>query len=77
MANYVRKTFTWHWRSVLRLPRPLLEDFTLLCTCFSLSKAEAAAVESVLPEIVEVTFCAMLLNEILSSELFTSTQLKE
>jgi len=35
----------------------------VLCPCFSLAEAEAAAVEFELPEIVEMTFYAMLLNQ--------------
>ncbi|KAJ8445655.1 hypothetical protein Cgig2_009056 [Carnegiea gigantea] len=52
MANYVRETFTWHWRSASCLPRPLPEDFNVLCLYFSLAEAEAGATESELPEIV-------------------------
>ncbi|KAJ8436722.1 hypothetical protein Cgig2_027393 [Carnegiea gigantea] len=65
MANYVKDTFTWRWRSASRPPRPLPEDFNVLCPCFSLAEAEATAAESELPEIVQATFYAMLLNEML------------
>ncbi|KAJ8427754.1 hypothetical protein Cgig2_008558 [Carnegiea gigantea] len=65
MANYVRMTFTWRWRSASRLPCPLPEDFNGLCPCFSLAEAEAAAVESGMPEIIQATFYAILLNEML------------
>ena len=47
----------------MRLPHPLPEDFHVLCLCFSLAQAEGAAAEFELPEIVQVTFYAMLLNE--------------
>ncbi|KAJ8429347.1 hypothetical protein Cgig2_008794 [Carnegiea gigantea] len=46
-------------------PRPLPEDFNVLCSCFSLVEAEAAAAESGMPEIIQATFYAMLLNEML------------
>ncbi|KAJ8419880.1 hypothetical protein Cgig2_000617 [Carnegiea gigantea] len=65
MANYARETFTWHRRSALRPPRPLPEDFDVLCPYFSLAEAEAAAAESGLPEIVQATFYAMLLSDML------------
>ncbi|KAJ8437037.1 hypothetical protein Cgig2_025884 [Carnegiea gigantea] len=65
MANYVKETFTWRWRSASRPPRPLSENFNVLCPYFSLAEAEATAAESGLPEIVQATFYAMLLNEML------------
>jgi len=65
MVNYVRETFTWCWRSTSCPPRPLPKDFNVLCPCFSLAEAEAAAAESELPEIIQVTFFAMLLNDML------------
>ncbi|KAJ8436120.1 hypothetical protein Cgig2_001147 [Carnegiea gigantea] len=65
MANYVRETFTWCWRSASRPPRPLPADFNVLCPCFSLAEAEAAVAESELSEIIQVTFYAILLNKIL------------
>ncbi|KAJ8432368.1 hypothetical protein Cgig2_021902 [Carnegiea gigantea] len=65
MAHYVKGTFTWRWRSASRPCRPLPEDFNVLCPCFSLAEAEAEAVaaELELPEIVQATFYAMLLND--------------
>ncbi|KAJ8424430.1 hypothetical protein Cgig2_010659 [Carnegiea gigantea] len=63
MANYMRETFICHWRSALRPPRPLPEDFHALCPRFSLAEAEGAAAEFELPEIVQATFYTMLLNE--------------
>ncbi|KAJ8450717.1 LOW QUALITY PROTEIN: hypothetical protein Cgig2_021189 [Carnegiea gigantea] len=63
MANYVREVFTWRRRSTSRPPRPLPGDFKVLCPHFSLAEAEAAVVESGLPEIA--TFYAMLLNDML------------
>ncbi|KAJ8423646.1 hypothetical protein Cgig2_006677 [Carnegiea gigantea] len=63
MANYVRESFIWRWRSASCPPRPLPEDFHALCLRFSLSKAEGTTADFELPEIVQVTFYAMLLNE--------------
>ncbi|KAJ8432518.1 hypothetical protein Cgig2_001111 [Carnegiea gigantea] len=63
MANYVRETFIWHWRSASHPPRSLPEDFHVLCPHFSLAEAEGAAAEFKLPEIVQAIFYAMLLNE--------------
>jgi len=59
----VRESFVWHWRRALRPPRPLPEDFHALYPRFSLFEAEGATVDFELPEMVQVTFYAMLLNE--------------
>ncbi|KAJ8435553.1 LOW QUALITY PROTEIN: hypothetical protein Cgig2_015408 [Carnegiea gigantea] len=56
-------SFIWRWRSATRPPHPLPEDFHFLCPRFSLSEAEGAAADFELPEIVQATFYAMLLNE--------------
>ncbi|KAJ8427162.1 hypothetical protein Cgig2_009521 [Carnegiea gigantea] len=45
--------------------RALPEDFDVLRPYFSLAEAEAAAAESELPRIVQATFYAMLLNDML------------
>ncbi|KAJ8419891.1 hypothetical protein Cgig2_017701 [Carnegiea gigantea] len=63
MANYVRESFIWRWRSASCPPHPLTEDFHVLCPRFSLSEAEGAAADFKLSEIVQATFYAMLLNE--------------
>ncbi|KAJ8447437.1 hypothetical protein Cgig2_019431 [Carnegiea gigantea] len=63
MADYVRESFIWRWRSASHPPRPLPEDFHALWPRFSLAKAEDAAAEYGLPEMVQATFYAMLLNE--------------
>jgi len=52
MANYVRETFIWHWRSASRPPRPLPDDFYVLRPRFSLAEAESVATKFGLPEIV-------------------------
>ncbi|KAJ8430746.1 hypothetical protein Cgig2_009637 [Carnegiea gigantea] len=58
---------SWIWLSASHPPRPLPEDFNVLCPYFSLAEAEdeAAAAESELPKIVQATFYAILLNEML------------
>ncbi|KAJ8437090.1 hypothetical protein Cgig2_016444 [Carnegiea gigantea] len=68
IANYIRETFIWRWRSTSRPTRPLPKDFNVLCPCFSLAlaEAEAAAAESGLPEIAQAMFYTMLLNEMLT-----------
>ncbi|KAJ8442013.1 LOW QUALITY PROTEIN: hypothetical protein Cgig2_033777 [Carnegiea gigantea] len=63
MANYVRETCIWHWKSTSRPLHPLPEDFHVLRPHFSLAEAEGAAVEFELPEIVQAMFYAMLLND--------------
>jgi len=63
IADYVRESFIWCWRRATRPPRPLPEDYHVLCPRFSLHKTEGAAADFELPEMVQVTFYAMLLNE--------------
>ncbi|KAJ8436697.1 hypothetical protein Cgig2_027218 [Carnegiea gigantea] len=63
MANYVSESFIWCWRSASHPPRPLPEDFHILCPRFSLFEAKGAVAGFELPEIVQATFYAMLLNE--------------
>ncbi|KAJ8434807.1 hypothetical protein Cgig2_033529 [Carnegiea gigantea] len=63
MVNYVRESFVRRWRRAPRPPRSLPEDFHTLCPHFLLFEAEGAAVDFELPEMVKVTFYAMLLNE--------------
>ncbi|KAJ8432114.1 LOW QUALITY PROTEIN: hypothetical protein Cgig2_027302 [Carnegiea gigantea] len=63
MADCVRENLQWHWRSASRPPCPLPEDYRELCPHFALSKAEEAARDFELPEIVQATFYAMLLND--------------
>ncbi|KAJ8419437.1 hypothetical protein Cgig2_027357 [Carnegiea gigantea] len=57
------QSFIWRWRSASHPPRPLLEDFHVLCPCFSLSEVEGTVADFELPEIVQAIFYAMLLNE--------------
>ena len=63
MALYLRETLGWHRRDAVQPPRPLPENFPGLCPDFSLSEAEQAAAELGLPELVQATFYAMLLND--------------
>ena len=46
-----------------RPPRPLPKDYHVLCLRFSLPKAQGAAADFKLPEMVQVTFYTMLLND--------------
>ncbi|KAJ8452005.1 LOW QUALITY PROTEIN: hypothetical protein Cgig2_016586 [Carnegiea gigantea] len=59
----MREMADYRWRSTSHLPRPLLEDFHILCPRFLLSEAKGAVADFELPEIVQATFYAMLLNE--------------
>ncbi|KAJ8428979.1 hypothetical protein Cgig2_009787 [Carnegiea gigantea] len=63
MVDHVRESFVWHWRRASRPPHPLPEDFHALCLRFLLSEAEGAAADFELPEMVQATFYAMLMNE--------------
>ncbi|KAJ8423866.1 hypothetical protein Cgig2_033790 [Carnegiea gigantea] len=63
MADHVRESFVWCWRRASGPPHPLPEDFHALCPHFSLPEAEGAAADFELPEMVQATFYAMLLNE--------------
>ncbi|KAJ8420761.1 hypothetical protein Cgig2_030937 [Carnegiea gigantea] len=63
MVDYVRESFIWCWRRATCLPRPLLEDYCDLCSRFSLPEAKRAAADFELPEMVQATFHAMLLND--------------
>ncbi|KAJ8428574.1 hypothetical protein Cgig2_021632 [Carnegiea gigantea] len=64
MADYVREFFIWHWRRATRPPCPLPQDYHVLCLRFSLPEAEGVAVDFELPEMMQATFYAMLLNEV-------------
>ena len=79
MALFLRETLGLHRRNTSRPPRPLPEDFSGLCPGFSLSEAEIAATELGLPEMVQATFYAMLLNdavELGAAHEFTGDEMK-
>ncbi|KAJ8430517.1 LOW QUALITY PROTEIN: hypothetical protein Cgig2_012916 [Carnegiea gigantea] len=63
MAGHVRESFVWRWRRALRPPCPLPEDFHALCPRFSMLEAKGTAADFELPEMVQATFYAMLLNK--------------
>ncbi|KAJ8448595.1 hypothetical protein Cgig2_010482 [Carnegiea gigantea] len=63
MADFMRGSFRWHWRIAICPPHPLPEDYQDLCLRFTLSDAERAALDFELPEMVQVTFYAILLND--------------
>ncbi|KAJ8438390.1 hypothetical protein Cgig2_006308 [Carnegiea gigantea] len=63
MTDYVREYFIWRWRRATSPPRPLPEDYHVLYPHFSLPEAEGAAADFELPEMVQTTFYATLLNE--------------
>ena len=79
MTLFLRETLGWYRRNASHPPRPLPEDFSGLCPGFSLSEAEIAAVELGLPEMVQATFYAMLLNdavELGAAHEFTGDEMK-
>ncbi|KAJ8423083.1 hypothetical protein Cgig2_032283 [Carnegiea gigantea] len=57
MADFMRKSFRWHWRSNTCPPRSLPDDYQDLRSHFVLSDAERATLD------FEATFYAMLLND--------------
>ena len=63
MADYVSESFIWRWRRATCPPRPLPEDYHVLCPHFSLPEAEGATADFELPTMVQVTFYAMLLHK--------------
>ncbi|KAJ8449195.1 hypothetical protein Cgig2_027197 [Carnegiea gigantea] len=63
MAEYVTRHFTWDQRRVAFLPSPLPKDFQALCLTFELVIAKEAVEYYELPELPQVIFYVMLLNE--------------
>ena len=55
--------FEWDRRGIAFPPSPLLKDFQALCPSFELAMTEKAARCFELPELSQVIFYAMLLNE--------------
>ncbi|KAJ8439002.1 hypothetical protein Cgig2_012998 [Carnegiea gigantea] len=65
MAFHVLETFNWHLRRATfpSLPPPV--DYQDLCSNFILSDAKVTALDFLLPEIVQVVFYTMVINDAL------------
>ncbi|KAJ8436709.1 hypothetical protein Cgig2_027380 [Carnegiea gigantea] len=64
IADHVRGSFIWRFRRVVRPSSPLLEDFQELCPHFLLPEAERATLDFKLLEMIQATFYAMLMNDV-------------
>ncbi|KAJ8438252.1 hypothetical protein Cgig2_030617 [Carnegiea gigantea] len=64
MGEFVARHFLWDQRGIAFSPSPLPKDFQTLCPGFELAVAEQAAEYYELPELPQVIFYAMLLNEV-------------
>ncbi|KAJ8429460.1 hypothetical protein Cgig2_015312 [Carnegiea gigantea] len=53
MANFVRRSFRWHWRGAIRPPRPLPDDYQDLCPRFVISEASRLRATSDYPKCTE------------------------
>ncbi|KAJ8441786.1 hypothetical protein Cgig2_009032 [Carnegiea gigantea] len=62
-AEYIAYYFEWDRRGVAFPPLPLPNDFQALCLSYELAVADDAARHFELPELPQVIFYAMLLNE--------------
>jgi len=65
MTQYAWETFNWCLRSAARPPWPLHENYDDLCPYFIWAGAEEVAHDFCLPELVQVTFYAMVVNDVL------------
>ena len=63
MTLYVLGNFEWYCREVAFPPLPLPSDYEDLCPGFDLAMAEEYARDYNLPEMPQVVFLAMLLND--------------
>ncbi|KAJ8437188.1 hypothetical protein Cgig2_007538 [Carnegiea gigantea] len=63
IALYILENFKWDQKEVVLSPEPLPYDHKDLCPNFDLAAAEEAARDFLLPEIPQVAFCAILLND--------------
>ncbi|KAJ8428641.1 hypothetical protein Cgig2_017140 [Carnegiea gigantea] len=63
MAEYVVRHFAWDQRGAAFPPSPLPKDFQALYPSYELAVAKEAAEDYELPELPQVIFYAMLLNE--------------
>ncbi|KAJ8434129.1 hypothetical protein Cgig2_024247 [Carnegiea gigantea] len=64
MALYVLGNFEWHCRKVVFPPAPLPYNYRELCPDFNLAVAEEYAQDYEVPELPQVVFMAMLLNDV-------------
>ncbi|KAJ8432823.1 hypothetical protein Cgig2_008537 [Carnegiea gigantea] len=64
MGEFITRHFSWDRRGVAFPPLPLPKDFQTLCPGFELALAEQAVEHYELPELPQVFFCTMLLNEV-------------
>jgi len=63
MADHVREIFKWHLWAASRPPRPLPKDYRDLCPGFTRPDTEDAARDFDIPEIIQATFYAMVVND--------------
>ncbi|KAJ8442696.1 LOW QUALITY PROTEIN: hypothetical protein Cgig2_001789 [Carnegiea gigantea] len=63
MAEYIIRNFQWDRRGIALPSSPLPRDFQALCPSYELAVVEEAAERFELPELHQVIFYAMLLNE--------------
>ncbi|KAJ8422193.1 hypothetical protein Cgig2_011945 [Carnegiea gigantea] len=63
ISLYILEKFEWYRRGVAFPPLPLPSDYEDLCSDFNLAATEEAARDFELPEIPQVVFLAMLLND--------------
>jgi len=63
MAEHVVRHFAWDRRRTTFPSSPLLKDFQAFCPSYELAMAEEAAENYEHPELPQVIFYAMLLNE--------------
>jgi len=63
MALYVLENFDWYRRETTFSPLPLLYDYKDLCLDFDLATTEETIWDFYLPEIPQVVFFAMVLND--------------
>ncbi|KAJ8444806.1 hypothetical protein Cgig2_014995 [Carnegiea gigantea] len=64
MADFMREPLRWHWRSATCPPCLLPDDYQDLCPRFTLPDVEKAAVDFEVPKMVQATFYAILLNDV-------------
>ena len=62
-ADHVRATFFWRWREHVRHPRLLPKDYRSLCPYFDHDVAETCTQDCHSPELTQVVFYAMVLND--------------